>query len=649
MLVSWNWVKEYLGETDLTAEKAAELLGQHAFEIEEIEEKGRDTVIDIDILPNRSSDCLCHRGIARELTSITGNSLSKDPLATEPELPGEAAIAVDIESAEICPRFTASLITGIEVKESPAWLKERLEVIGQRSINNIVDATNYVMLAIGQPLHAYDADLFPQVDGAWQFGVRVAKEGEVVSLLAEGGKDEDRDVELKGTETLIIDKSSSTPIGLAGVKGGRFAGVHAGTTKVIIEAAHFHPTITRKTARGLGIVIDASKRFENEPARDLPPYAQSEIIKLITDIAGGVCEGYVDTYLEEKKNQAVSISPEKTNALLGLDLSQAQMVELLTQAGCIVSYNDSTITATGPFERTDLNIEEDFIEEIGRLHGYDHVASVVPATVSLKELNKRHYYSEKIRDSLTRLGFNEVITSSFRKKDEVSLLNALATDKGCMRSSLITNLTEVLDKNAGFADLLGAKDTRVFEIGTVFEKGGELGVTEHMSLTMGVRVKSSSYSKQDQAILAEAIGELTNDLDVDLSFDEVDGVAELNLTELLTKLPEPAEYEAVTVGEEIQYRPFSAYPHMSRDIAMWVSNSPGDCSTKEDVEQVLNRYAGPLRVRTTLFDEFSKDDKVSFAFRLVFQSEEKTLTDEEVNAVMDEVYKAVADKGWEVR
>ena len=316
MKVSFDWLTEYLGETELTAEKVTELLGAHAFEIEDVEKIGNDTVIDVDVLPNRSSDCLCHRGIAREIVSITGTSLANDPLAQKPELPNSAPIKVEIEDSIACPRFTAALITGIEVKESPEWLQKRLKAIGQRPINNIVDATNYVMFALGQPLHAYDAELFPQVDGEWSFGVRTAKAGEVVSLLAEGGKDEERNVELKGSETLIIDNSSNTPIGLAGVKGGRFAGVHADTTQVIIEAAHFNPSLTRKTARGLGIVIDASKRFENEPSRELPPYAQAEIVKLITDIAGGQCEGYIDEYLEQKNNQSVTITVAKANAWL---------------------------------------------------------------------------------------------------------------------------------------------------------------------------------------------------------------------------------------------------------------------------------------------------------------------------------------------
>lgn len=648
MLVSFEWLKEYIGETELTAKKAAELLGEHAFEIEEFEEKADDTVIDVDILPNRSSDCLCHRGVARELSSITGQPLQNDPLANTPELSSTDVIEVDIEDSSACPRFTASLITGVEIKESPDWLKKRLETIGQRPINNIVDATNYVMFAIGQPLHAYDADLFPQVDGKWQFGVRFAKEGEVVSLIAEGGKDknqnEDRDVELKGTELLIIDRSSNTPIGLAGVKGGRFAGVHAGTNKVIIEAAHFHPTITRKTARRLGIVIDASKRFENEPSRELPPYAQSDIIKLIMDIAGGKYEGTVDEYLEKVESRKVSVSVAKTNALLGVTLSGEEMEKILKQVGCEVDLQGDVLVATGPFERTDLNIAEDFIEEIGRIYGYDHVESVVPETVQLTEINKRHYYSEIVRHSLMEQGFSEVITSSFRKKDKVQLKNALASDKSFLRSKLTKNIEEVLDRNIAHVDLLGVTDTRVFEIGTVFYKTQD-SVSEYVSLAFGVRLKSSGYSGKEDKVVAEIVESLESKLGVKLEVEKEKGVVEINFTDLLTKLPDPESYEPVPVAKEIVYQPFSTYPSMSRDIAMWVS----DETTLEEVEQVLNVKAGELCVRVTHVDEFVKDGRTSHAFRLVFQADDRTLTDDEVNPIMDSVYKAAIENGWETR
>jgi phenylalanyl-tRNA synthetase beta chain len=644
MLVSFNWLKEYLGDTKLSAQEAADLLGAHAFEIEGIKEKGSDTVIDVDILPNRSSDCLCHRGIARELASITNTPLANDPLSETPELSDLDTIVIDIADKEACPRFAASLITGLEVKESPAWLKARLEAIGQRPINNIVDATNYVMFAIGQPIHAYDAELFPQVDGKWQFNVRFAEAGESVSLIPEGGKDEERVVECQGTELLIVDGSSNTPIGLAGVKGGSFAGVHDKTTKVIIETAHFHPTITRKTARRLGIVIDASKRFENEPSRELIPYTQQAVCDLITEIAGGQYEGTVDVYPESVENPTVEVPVMQTKKLLGLELTAEEIADILERIGAEVSLNSETVSAKGPWERTDLQIAEDFIEEVGRINGYEHVSAVAPAKSELPELNQRHYYSEKIRQLLIAEGFSEVITSSFRKKDTVQLKNALASDKSCLRSSLIKNISEALDKNASFTDLLGMPDTRLFEIGTVFYKAGDK-LTEHIALTIGVRVKPAGYTGKEDKIITHLKTVLSDGLGVAIDGTSEKGVLELNLTELLKKLPEPTAYEPVGVSEEITYQPFSVYQHMSRDIAMWVKAG----TTAEAVEAVLNTAAGDLRVRTTQFDEFTKDGRTSLGFRLVFQSPEKTLTDEVVNAVMDKVYNAVQEQGWEVR
>lgn len=644
MLISYNWLKEYTGENIKTAQEVADLLGEHSFEIEGIDEKENDTVLDVDVLPNRSSDCLSHRGIARELATLIGQPLKKDPLALEPELIEFDDIEIMIEDAEACPRFTASLITGIEIKDSPDWLKERLRVIGQRPINNIVDATNYVMYVLGQPMHAYDADLFPQVDGKWQLGVRYAKEGETVSLIAEGGKKEERNVELNGTELLVVDNSSDTPIGLAGVKGGRFAGVHEGTTKVIIEAAHFHPTITRKTARRLGIVIDASKRFENEPSRELPSYAQSDIVKLILDIAGGEYVGTVDEYLIPHTSTTVKVSAKRTNALLGMSLSVEEMVDILKRVGCDVSLSGDIITAVGPFERTDLNIEEDFIEEIGRVHGYKHIPSILPTVKPLKRINKRHYYSELIREMLMSLGFSEVITSSFRKKDKIQLRNALASDKSCLRSSLTKNIEETLDKNVSFTDFLGISDTRLFEIGTVFNPENN-NIVEHVALSFGVRLKVSGYSGKEDKILNDVIEKLNEKLGVKIKFEISKGVAECNITELLEELPEKREYDKVEMGEVIEYKPFSQYPSISRDIAMWVEKEV----TIDDVENILNDSAGPLRVRTTFIDEFTKDGRTSLAFRLVFQADDRTLTDDEINKVMDKIYSVVEKKGWEVR
>ena len=645
MKVVHSWLKDYVGDALPTPAKVEELLTFHSFEVDGVEEVEGETVIDVSVLPNRASDCLCHRGMARELASLLGTTLTHDPLADKPELAETDTISITIEDPAACPRFSASLITGVTVGDSPQWLKNRLRALGVRSINNIVDATNYVMYALGEPLHAYDADLFAQTEGKWNFVIRNAKPGETVSLLAEGGRDEDRVVELLGTELLIVDGATDTPIGLAGVKGGRYAGVHDGTKRIIVEAAHFHPTITRKTARRLGIVIDASKRFENEPSRDLIPFAQAEIIKLITDIAGGEFEGWVDEYKETKTNPEVVVSVMRANALLGLMLSPIDVQGILVRIGAtIVSAPGDSFTVIGPWERNDLLIEEDFIEEIGRIHGLHNIVSVPPEPHTLTEVNVRQYYTESIRQELLQNGFSEIITSSFTNKAIIQLQNSLANDKSYLRAELKKNIEKALDQNFVHTDLLGMQDVRVFEIGTVFDKT-DTSVTEHVSIAVGVRTKGNGYNPKDDAIVKAACATVEQVLGMTLEWEIGKGVAEANLSAVLPSLPAPTSYGEYISKTPSTYKPVSVYPAMSRDIALWV----GAGELAEIVESTIGNAAGDLVVRLSLFDTFTKDGRTSYAFRIVFQSFEKTLTDAEVTTHMDNVYAVVKEKGWEVR
>ncbi len=644
MIVSYEWLKDYLGSTTLTPEQIETLLTFHAFEIEGRTAVGADEAIDIKVLPNRGSDCLSHRGIARELSSITGTPLNYDPLMHAPDLPHTDTIAVTIADTNACLRFSAALVEGVTVGESPAWLKDRLATLGQRSINNIVDATNYVMYALGQPLHAYDADLFPQTDGKWHFGVRFGQPGEEVHLLAEGGKQEERIVTCVGTELLIVDTSRNVPIGLAGVKGGSYAGVHAGTKNIIIEAAHFDPVVTRKTARRLGIVIDASKRFENRPAPELTLYALRDCAELIAKIAGGVLRGAVDVYPEPRTIDSVLVRPERVNALLGLALNPETISEVLVRAGVTIESTKDGLLCRPPFERTDLLLEVDFIEEIARLYGFAHIASVVPQAVPLTEYNARHFYSEVIRDCLTAHGFSEVITSSFRAHDEIPLQSSLASDKSFLRSNLRVNLVEVLDKNAGLTDLLGTKDTRVFEIGTVFKKT-DSGILEAVMVAFGVRVRASGYSGKEDAIVNVALAALGDALGLTVPATASAGVVEFDLSALLARLPVPTAYRVVPSAPTLTYRSFSVYPTISRDIAFW---APEGLSVAA-VEDLIAQEAGPLRARTTFVDEFHKEGRVSYAFRVVFQAPDRTLTDADVEAPMARLYEAMTALGCEVR
>jgi phenylalanyl-tRNA synthetase beta chain len=650
MKVSYQWLQEYVGTALPTPEEVAALLTQHAFEIDGVTAIGDDMVLDVDVLPNRSSDCLCHRGIARELASILGVSLAHDPLATRPELPALANhIAITITDPVACPRFSAALITGVRVGPSPAWLQARLMALGQRSINNIVDATNYVMYAIGQPLHAYDAERFVQTAGQWQFVVRYAQAGETVSLLPEGGATEDRVVPLQGTELLIVDGATDTPIGLAGVKGGRYAGVHEGTTSIIVEAAHFNPTVVRRTARRLGIVIDASKRFENEPAQTLPRYAQAAVATLIAEIAGGTFVGITETVAAEPPPVVpVSVRVARVNQVLGATLSSATVESLLIRIGAQVavvpSGDEEIFMVTSPFERTDLRIEEDYIEEVGRLYGLDMVTAVPPKTGVAAPVHPLQYYSEMIRQTLIGHGFSEVITSSFRARADIQLQNALASDKSCVRSQLADQLSHVLTQNFPQVDLLGVDAVRVFEIGTVFRRTSD-SITEHVSLALGCRLKGNGPSPKDDQAVARAWTAVLAVLNTVADVVPMAGVIEINLSELIATLPQPVAYHEVSARVPAQFRPVNPLPAVARDIALWVPEG----TAAEVVETKLRQAAGAWCVRSTLFDTFTKDGQTSYGFRLVFQAPDRTLTDPEVNQVMDQVYATAKAAQYVVR
>lgn len=259
MLVSYNWLKEeyFDGELD-SPEILEELLTTRAFEVESLERVDDDTAIDVDVLPNRSHDCLCHEGIAREIAVLQGRKISPrsyDNVDVNKEL--DDKLKVSLDEPIRCPRYSGRIISGITIKESPEWLKKRLATLGQRSINNIVDITNYVMLSIGQPLHAFDQK---KVEGS-RIVIRLAKEGECITTL------DNKEVALD-EETLII-ADAKDPLAIAGIKGGKKAEVEADTTDIILEAANFKSVTTRKTSRRIYIATDSSKRYENEISSEL--------------------------------------------------------------------------------------------------------------------------------------------------------------------------------------------------------------------------------------------------------------------------------------------------------------------------------------------------------------------------------------------
>ncbi|MEX0917309.1 MAG: phenylalanine--tRNA ligase subunit beta [Candidatus Paceibacterota bacterium] len=647
MKISYNWLKKYL-DTFPEPEELAELLTFHAFEIEGIENKPArvggevgDTVIDVDVLPNRAHDALSHRGIARELATLLDVTLKEDPFGREAKgFPESNTITASVSARDLTRRYQTLVIKGVEVGESPEWLKRKLEILGQRSINNIVDATNYVMLDIGQPLHAFDLK-----EVGDEILVRRAEKDEKIVLL-------DGEERILTEDTLVI-ANRERALGIAGIKGGEYSSVTEKTVDIVLEAANFDPVATRKTSQALKLRTEASSRFENDPSPELTAYALREAAELIKEIAGGEVEGQTDFYPHPEENPEVGVVVSKANDALGTTLSKEEIIALLNRLGFSHREDEGVIFVRAPFERRDVVIEEDLVEEAGRVYGYRKIEGrTLPKIEQKPEVNKRFYYTEKIRKSLIEKGFSEVLTPTFRAENgDVEILNPLASDKKYLRKNLQEGLEGAVELNKKNLPLLGLPAVKIFEIGTVFEKlaspsistdkacmsqGGE---GEHMNLAL-----ASSNKREIGPVLKELEGELG------VSLGEISGAHfEINLEKLIKNLPEPKLYDISYKNDEVEkekkYEPITPFPFALRDIAFWV---PRD-TDEDEIYKLLKENGGALLVRSTLFDRFEKEGRVSYAFHLVFQSKERTLTDDEVNQGMGIIEAALSRRGFEVR
>ncbi len=328
MRVSSSWLAEYIGADIPKPADVARLLTFHAFEVEGVEKTDNDTLFDVAVLPNRAHDCLSHRGIARELAAIMGVPMKKDPLREPVDLsPVSRVLSVTVDDQVRTPRYAAAVVRGVSVGPSPRWLRERLEALGQKSINNIVDATNFVLLDIGQPTHAFDLDTFSMNGGTCAVRVRAAHPGEKITTL-------DGAERVLAERTIIIaDGKSDVPLGIAGVKGGVHSAISEKTKDIVIESANFNPVAVRKAAQALKLRTDASVRFENGFAPELAGYGLREVAELILKIAGGSVEGYVDCYPRPRNPFSVGVSVDEVNRVLGTDLSARDIGRALTALG----------------------------------------------------------------------------------------------------------------------------------------------------------------------------------------------------------------------------------------------------------------------------------------------------------------------------
>ncbi|MEK9153345.1 MAG: phenylalanine--tRNA ligase subunit beta [Patescibacteria group bacterium] len=647
MKYSYNWLKDYIVGAMPEPKKLVDVLMGRSFEIDSLEKKGSDWVLDIKVLSNRAADCLSHIGIAREIAVILPRKMKMPAMVSLPKANKKASVLkVKIENLKDCPRYAALVIKGVKVGASPQWLKSRLEACGLQAINNIVDITNYVMLETGQPLHAFDAD---KIGG--QIIVRRAKKGELIKTL-----DKEKTNIILDENVLVI-ASQKEPLAIAGIKGGLNSGITEQTKDIVVEAANFSPVLIRRASQKLKIRTDASWRFENGLDLRLIDLALARVAYLIKEMAGGEAESLVNVSVVLPKAKQIRLDFNYLASLLGVKISPAVAIKILESVGCrVVKINQQSVLVEAPSGRLDLKTAEDLIEEIGRFWGYEKLPKIFPQVILAAPIINKNWARENgIKDILAGLGFCEAYNYTFigekdkeifdySNSDLLEIANPVSETNKFLRPSLAVHLLKNVREN-----LKNFSQVNLFEIGKVFVQQKE---QLRLAIIVAGKKPTSDLFFQAKGVLETVM----NGLGVD-NFSLTDIVKPVN-SALLEKLGIKVN---VVVGEmdlqevlqsaneQKKYQPISVYPVSLRDIAILMPQSVPAIEAMEAIKTA----GGDLLVEVELFDIYSGPGlpagKKNLAFHLVYQSPEKTLSTEEVNTIHQKIVQAVEQAGWEVR
>jgi phenylalanyl-tRNA synthetase beta chain len=638
-----------------------------------------DVVLDIDVLPNMSR-ALSILGVAREVSALLGVPLRMPEMNVEANGPSiEGRVSVTIETPELCPRFSVTLIEGVKIGPSPFWMQRRLLLAGMRPINNIVDVTNYVMLELGEPSHAFDADKVADQ----HLIVRLARPGEQLVTL-DGQKHE-----LTAERLLVCDPKG--PLSIAGVMGGEASEVSATTTRVLLEAAIWEPATIRRTAQALRLTSEASRRYERGVDYELPPLMQRRALSLMQQLTGGtVAQGIVDAYVRPWQTVVLDLTTQHIKRLIGISLSVDEIQGYLTPLGFECEKRDEqTLRVTVPSYRRDVSVVADLCEEVARMYGYDRLPSTLLAD-ELPEQNNNAIFEleQKVRTLLTGSGLDEAITYSMTSMASVAkispadadpnlylkLANPLTPEREYMRRSLLPTLLEAVVHNLRELDRV-----LLFEIGRVYLRRDDAllpdeprrlaiaitgpreaqswlaskpepldffdlkGIVESVLLRLNIRNKIGFTPVRDDprlhpgraarlevrdprtgavsgqvGVLGELHPQVRENLEIE---DNRVLVAELDLEALLA------------LSEPLRYQPISRFPATTQDLALIVPlDEPAD-----KIATLIRKYAGNMLESLTLFDVYTGPQvgqgKRSLAYRLVFRAPDRTLTDNDVNKI----------------
>jgi len=597
---------------------------------------GGETVLDLDITPNRP-DCLSIIGLAREAAAVTNQELRiKNLELKEVQENIKDCLTVKVEDKKLCPLYTARVIKGVAIKESPAWLKQRLIACGVRPINNIVDVTNYIMLETGQPLHAFDAS------GIEQIVVRSAKKGEKLKTLDKKLR------ELDPKMLLITD--GQEPLAVAGVMGGLASEIKEKTQDIILESAHFDPYSIRKTSQKLNLRSESSFRFEKGVDYQKTEENLDRAAALITAISGGwALKGTAKAGQAKKAKKVIDFDPKQATRLLGVEVKPKQAKEILQSLGFVVTGSAKFKVEVPSWRQQDVDLGADLIEEVGRLLDYNKM----PPTFLKGELeppreNSLLVFQEKVRDILVIAGMIEVYSYSFygqplNDNQHLEIANPLSKEQKYLRTSF-QEVLPMMAHNLNFYDQL-----KLFEIGNLYlikDKGKHQEKNCIFGLLADKEETNSSYflAKGMLRFLARRLNIKNADYDPALlelrmvnakergSFKVPANTAMFLLdTEKLRRLVEPKIYQ-----------PFSPYPEVQRDIAFWVNKE----HTYKEIEKAIANL-DPLLQKIDCFDVFpDKQNKKhhSLALRLTWQSDKRTLKSEEVEKTLEKIIATLQNK-----
>lgn len=675
MKIACNWLKDYV-DVKLSPEKLAEVFMMAGMPAESIEKIAGDHVLELEVTANRP-DWLSVIGVARELAALTGKTLkapvikkrSPQPIAHSPQ-----KIKVNVEDKALCPRYTARVIRNVKIGESPVWLKKKLETMGLRSINNVVDITNFCLFETGEPMHAFDLDT---IQGG-EVIIRKARTGEKI-LVIEGGEKI-----LSGSDLVISD--SSKPIAVAGVMGGLNTEVTQATKNILLEAAFFDPISVRRTAKRLAIATEASYRFERKVDISNIEYASDKAASLILKLAGGEPCEFIDIGTKTAKEKAIDLRFERLNKVLGVEVPGSKAKKILTSLGLkIKTSSKGKARFTPPAFRYDLNDEIDLIEEVARVYGYDKIPVTLPNIVEESaRLSLDMVVSGEIRSFLTSQGADEIITYSLLSKklieasglsgaSLVEIRNPLTSEQEVMRPSLVTGMLNAILWNINRK----TKDLKLFELGNAYlmdsakfiEKkylsvgiAGQTfsswasgareanffevkGMVEGLLSELGVTKASFKFVKNDSFSPSECASIEIGGQNVGLAgqvsakvlknFDIKDKVyiAELDISAIL---------KYVRLGKRFSGLP--KYPSVYRDISIVASKD----ILNSDIASLVKTTAGEILKEIKLIDQYSGKQipggKVGLTYRLEYRDPRKTLEEKEVSDVHERILSELGAK-----